>query len=180
MVGGTIWSRMASFYATPGKGALFLPEIGDEVVLGFEGNDLTQPVVLGSLYGAAQAPPFAMEDDNHLKGILTRSGLKLEFDDENQQLTLATPANNTIVLSDDDSSILISDQHGNQITMDSNGIKIKSCMDIELDAPGKIVAKANTNIDLEAQASFSAQGNAQAEVKSSGTTTIKGAMVMIN
>ena len=53
-------------------------------------------------------------------------------------------------------------------------------MDIELDAPGKIVAKANTNIDLEAQASFSAQGNAQAEVKSSGTTTIKGAMVMIN
>lgn len=178
--GSGVWSRLANFYATTGKGAFFLPEIGDEVILGFEENDLAHPVVLGALYSSEQAPPFSIEEDNHLKGILTRSGLKLEFDDKNEQLTLATPANNTIVLSDDESSIVISDQHGNQITMDATGVKIKSCNDIELDAPGKIVAKANTNIDLEAQTSFSAQGNAQAEVKSSGITKVEGSMVMIN
>jgi uncharacterized protein involved in type VI secretion and phage assembly len=178
--GAGIWSRLTSLYATPGKGALFSPEIGDEVLLGFEDNDLAQPVVLGSLYGTAQAPPFPQEDDNHLKGILTRSGLKLEFDDENNQLTLATPANNTIVLSDDDSSILISDQHGNQITMNTTGIKLKSCQDIELDAPGEIMVKAAANIEIEAGASFSAKGNAQAEVKSSGMTKVEGSLVMIN
>lgn len=178
--GAGIWSRFASFYATAGKGALFLPEIDDEVLLGFEENDLAQPVVLGSLYSAAQAPPFPVEDDNHLKGILTRSGLKLTFDDENQQLTLATPANNTIVLSDNDSSILISDQHGNQITMDATGIKIKSCNDLELEAPGEIVVNAGVNVEIEAGASFSAQGNAQAEVKSGGITKVEGSMVMIN
>lgn len=178
--GSGLWSRMASFYATPGKGAFFLPEIGDEVLLGFEENDLAQPLVLGALYGTAQAPPYPMEDDNHLKALLTRSGLKLEFDDDNKQLTLATPANNTIVLSDEESSIVISDQHGNQITMDAAGIKFKSCQDIELDAPGEIVVKATTNVDIEAGANFSAQGNAQAEVKSSGMTKVQGSMVMIN
>lgn len=178
--GSGLWSSPSSFYATNGKGAFFLPEIGDEVILGFEDNDLAQPVVLGSLYSSEQALPFSIADDNHLKAILTRSGLKIEFDDDNEQLTLATPANNTIVLSDGESSIIISDQHGNQITMDATGVKIKSCNDIEFDAPGKILAKANTNIEIEAGASFSAQGNAQAEVKSSGMTKVEGSMVMIN
>jgi uncharacterized protein involved in type VI secretion and phage assembly len=178
--GSGLWSRPSSFYATNGKGAFFLPEIGDEVILGFEENDLAQPVVLGALYSSEQALPYSMEEDNPLKGILTRSGLKLEFDDENEQLTLATPANNTIVLSDDESSIVISDQHGNQITMDASGIKIKSCNNIELEAPGEIVVSAGVNVEIEAGASFSAQGNAHAEVKSGGITKVEGSMVLIN
>ncbi|MGH1434792.1 MAG: phage baseplate assembly protein V [Lewinella sp.] len=194
--GSGVWSRLANFYASTGKGAFFLPEIGDEVILGFEENDLGQPVILGALYSSEKAPPFSIEDDNHLKGILTRSGLKLEFDDDNKQLTLATPASNTIVLSDDESSIAISDQHGNQITMDSDGIKIKSGKDINLEATGNINLKASQSIaakasagnltgegvqvQLKAQASFSAEGGAQAEVKSGGVTTVKGSMVMIN
>jgi uncharacterized protein involved in type VI secretion and phage assembly len=178
--GSGLWARPSSFYATHGKGAFFLPEIGDEVILGFEENDLAQPVVLGALYSSEQALPFSMEDDNPLKGILTRSGLKLEFDDENAQLTLATPANNTIVLSDDASSIVISDQHGNQITMDASGIKIKSSNNIELEAPGEIVVNAGVNVEIAAGASFSAQGNAHAEVKSGGITKVEGSMVMIN
>lgn len=33
--GTGIWSHLASFYATAGKGAMFVPEIGDKVILGF-------------------------------------------------------------------------------------------------------------------------------------------------
>ena len=46
----TTWVRVAQPYAGPGYGSHFIPRVGQEVLLGFIGNDLDRPVVLGSLY----------------------------------------------------------------------------------------------------------------------------------
>ncbi|HEX8527942.1 phage baseplate assembly protein V, partial [Allosphingosinicella sp.] len=45
-----VWARLGQIYASAGFGALFFPEVGDEVVLGFMDEDPANPVVLGSLY----------------------------------------------------------------------------------------------------------------------------------
>ena len=45
----TVWARLSGVYATNGKGGFFLPEIDDEVIVGFLHGDPAYPVVLGSM-----------------------------------------------------------------------------------------------------------------------------------
>lgn len=190
-----VWARLASFYGSSGLGAFFVPEIGDEVVLGYFNNDPSYPVVLGSLYSSNRKPPYELTADNFIKAIVTRSKLKLEFDDEKKIITLITPGNNKIVISDDQKSILLQDQNSNKIELNSSGIIIDSPKDIKISAKGKVTIDAVGNIESTAQADiknqglninhqanvgFSAKGNATAELSASGQTTVKGGIVMIN
>jgi len=190
-----VWARLSRFYSSDGFGAFFIPEIGDEVVLGFFNNDPSNPVVLGSLYSSKRKPPYDLTAENHIKALITRSKLKLEFDDDKKVITLVTPAKNTIVLSDDGKSILIQDETGNKVELNTGGITLDSPKDIKITAKGKItldaigeigitskadVKVAGLNINNEAQVGFVAKGSASAELSAAGQTTVKGAMVMIN
>lgn len=190
-----VWARLTSFYGSEGIGAFFIPEIGDEVVLGYFNNDPSYPVILGSLYSSSRQPPYSLTADNFTKAIVTKSELKIEFDDEKKIITVVTPSNNQIVISDDDGSILVQDQNDNQVKLSSDGILLDSAKDIIITAKGKvtidavgeigITSKADVNIDGlningTAKVGFTAKGNATAEVSASGQTTIKGAVVMIN
>lgn len=190
-----VWARLAGFYGSEGIGAFFIPEIGDEVVLGYMNNDPCHPVILGSFYSSKRKPPYDLTADNFIKAIVTKNKIKLEFDDENKVLTLVTPGNNTIVISDKGKSILIQDQNSNKVELSSSGILLDSPKDITINAKGKItldavgevsisskadVKIAGLNINNSANVGFVAKGNATAELSASGQTTVKGAMVMIN
>lgn len=190
-----IWARLAGFYASSGFGGFFVPEIGDEVLLGYLNSDPNNPVVLGSLYSSNRNPPYELTEENYIKALVTQSKLKLEFDDEKKVISLVTPGGNTIVISDDGKSILLQDQNNNRLQLDDSGITLDSPRDISIKADGKIdinasgaisvksnadVAIKGMNVDCEAQTGFTAKGNATAELSASGQTTVKGAMVMIN
>lgn len=190
-----LWARLATMYATNGMGTYFLPEVNDEVLVGFMNADPTHPVILGSLYGAKHKPSFEYEAKNNTKAIVTREQLRIEFDEEKKVITIATPSKNTLEISDDDKSITLTDQHKNEIKMDSGGITLTSAKDIMLKAKGGITldatskisgtAKSNisldgTNIKVQAKVGVTVKGNATAELSASGQTTVKGAMVMIN
>lgn len=190
-----VWARLTKFYASDGIGAFFVPEIGDEVVLGYFNNDPSSPVILGSLYSSKRKPPYEFTSDNYTKAIVTKSKLKLEFDDDKKIVTIITPGKNQIVISDDGKSILLQDQNSNKVKLSSDGILLDSPKDISIKATGKITLTATQNVEIESQADFkakglnisqtanvgfTAKGNATAEVSASGNTTIKGAMVMIN
>ena len=129
------------------------------------------------------------------EGFKRRLTAILSVDVEKKIITVATPEGNQIELSDEDKSITLRDQNNNKATLDPNGICLDSPKDITIKATGKITLDATgqigitskadinlsgLNIDHSANASFSAKGNASAEVSASGQTTVKGAMVMIN
>jgi uncharacterized protein involved in type VI secretion and phage assembly len=190
-----VWARLANFYASEGIGAFFVPEIGDEVLLGYLNNDPSHPVVLGSLYSSKRKPPYDLTADNFTKAIVTKSELKLEFDDEKKIITVITPSNNKIVISDDDKKIVMQDQNDNKVELSPDGIVLDSPKDISITAKGKISIDAvgeiavsskadvkieGLNIDNNANVGFVAKGSASAELSASGQTTVKGAMVMIN
>lgn len=191
-----VWARIANFYATSGAGAFFLPETGDEVVVGFLEGDPRYPVVLGSLYSPAKQPATTVADENnYIKTLTTRSKLKISFDDEKKITKIETPGGNSITLNDDDKSVEIKDQNSNQLKMSSDGISLQSGKDISikatgnisLDATGKLtlssqqdVAVSGMNINNSAQVGFTAKGNASAEISASGQTVVKGGLVMIN
>ena len=190
-----LWARLATMYATNGMGTYFLPEPGDEVLVGFMNADPTHPVILGSLYGAKHKPPFEYEAKNNTKAIVTREKLRIEFDEEKKVITVATPGKNTLVISDDGKSITLTDQHKNEIKMDSGGITLSSSKDIKLTAKGGITMDATSkisgtaksdisldgmNVKVQAKVGATVKGNATAELSATGQTTVKGAMVMIN
>lgn len=190
-----VWARLATFYASSGFGEFFIPEIGDEVILGYLNNDPAHPVILGSVYSAKHAPPYELAAENNIKAVVTRSNLKLEFDDENKVITVTTPAGNKIVVSDQDESILIQDQTDNKVELSTSGINIESPKDIKITATGKMaltstgemslsssadLKASGLNIEASADIGMTAKGGASAEVSAGGNTTIKGTMVMIN
>ncbi len=190
-----VWARLLSFYGSSGIGAFFVPEIGDEVVLGYFNNDPSSPVILGSLYSSSRKPPYELTADNFIKALVTKSNLKFEFDDENKVITLITPGNNKVIISDKDKSILLQDQNDNKIELGPDGIVFDSPKDIKIsakgavtiDAVGKISMTSKADVEVEgmnvnhtAQIGFVAKGSASAELSASGQTTVKGAMVMIN
>lgn len=190
-----VWARLSNFWGSNGYGAFFIPDIGDEVVLGFFNDDPCHAVILGSLYSSKQKPPYELTAENNVHAISTKSKMKLEFDDDKKIITIQTPANNSIQISDDAKCIQLIDQHKNKIIMNDGGIVIESSKDITLKATNNIVIDAGAatqvkaksdiemkgiNIKANASAELTLKGNAKAELSAAGQTILKGAMVMIN
>lgn len=167
-----VWARVNALDAGKERGTVFHPELDDEVLVGFLNNDPRHPVVLGGLHSSSKPAPIAASDSNHQKGYVTRSKMKLLFDDDKKTVTIETPAGHSILLSDDEQSISLTDSNGNKIVMSPDGIAIESIKEISL--------KAQTDLNAEASASATVKGSASAEFSSSGNTTLKGSMVQIN
>ena len=126
----TPWIRVVQPYTGGGKGFYFVPEIGEEVMIDFEGGNAERPFVLGAHYNG-EAKSGYHNADNRVKAIHTKSGHKLIFTE--------------------DESILLTDKNGNVIKLDTQG------KNIEISAPETINIMANninikafSNIDLDA------------------------------
>ncbi len=174
-----LWARFASPDAGPDRGVFFMPEIGDEVVLGFLNDDPRNPVVLGTLHSSVNAPPLTPDDENNEKGIVTRSAMKLMFDDDKKVINIETPGGNKVTISDDEEKIIFEDMGGSKIELSADGILFESSADLILKASGDIKLEG-TNIEQAASAEFKAEGSAGAEVSTGATAILKGSMVQIN
>lgn len=181
-----IWARMASLDAGNNRGAFFRPEIDDEVIVGFVNDDPRDAIVLGMLHSSAKPAPIIAEDVNHEKGFVTRSDMRVIFNDDTKTITISTPAGNSIKLDEKGTSITITDQNSNTIKMEPSGITIDSPKDIAVKAGGKIDLSATSGLTMKAaQMTLSAQSamevkGATVKVEGSGLAEIKGSMVMIN
>lgn len=182
-----VWARYGQPYATGSAGIQFMPEVDDEVIVGFLSADPNSAIVLGSLHNGNAAQPIAPEEPNNLKGIITRSDLRIDFDDDKKILTLSTPGGHSITMDDDASELTFADMNGNSITCSSSGIEIKSDKDITVTATGKIDLQASQDATLQGlsvtcsgDTGFTGKGGSTAELSSGGQTTVKGSIVMIN
>jgi len=165
------WARMATMMAGKDRGAFYLPEVDDEVLLAFEHGDVRFPYVIGMLWNGKDTPRYDNGDGKNDQRVITsRSGHELVFDDNDQKgkVTIHTKKNHVITLDDSagGEKISIVDKSGrNSIEIDStqNSIAIKSGMKLTIESQ-TIEIKAGAMMKIEAGA----------------TMTIKGAMVMIN
>ena len=49
------------------RGTMFIPRVGDEVLIDFLHGDLRRPIVLGSLYNGEDKPPYSLPPDKPLR-----------------------------------------------------------------------------------------------------------------
>ena len=159
------WARLATPMAGKERGLVVIPEVGDEVVVAFEREDLRFPFVLGALWNGKDKPPLANGDGKNDKRILkSRKKHYLLFDDGSKGVVeLAHEKGRKITF--DDNGFAIQDENGNVVKVDSNS----GAMTIE--AKGQLNIKA-ASIIIEATGTL--------ELKASATLTIRGALVNIN
>lgn len=113
------------------RGMVFIPEVGDQVMLGFRYNDPNRPFVIGSLFNGKTGTGGNIK--NNIKSIYTRTGSTITFDEGN-------------------SSILVKDPSGNTWFMDGNGnIDVTAPKNITINAGESIIMSAGQNIVASAQ-----------------------------
>ncbi|AVS86776.1 type VI secretion system tip protein VgrG, partial [Paracidovorax avenae] len=75
------WMRVATSWAGSGFGAISIPRIGQEVIVDFLNGDPDYPIVTGSVYNAANMPPWALPGNATQSGIKTKSSKGGAFGD---------------------------------------------------------------------------------------------------
>jgi uncharacterized protein involved in type VI secretion and phage assembly len=76
-------ARVASFMAGRERGAHFMPEVGDEVVVAFEMGNINRPIIIGAVWSDVDPVPPGVDTSasNNIRSITSRAGHKLTFDD---------------------------------------------------------------------------------------------------
>ncbi|WP_378175733.1 type VI secretion system Vgr family protein [Aquimarina sp. SS2-1] len=105
----TPWLRIVTPHAGGEKGFHFIPEIDEEVLIGFEGGNAERPYVLGTLYTGRANPSSWNTQNNDIKAIRTRSGHTVELND--------TDGAEFIMITDKNKNIIQIDTANNDITI---------------------------------------------------------------
>jgi uncharacterized protein involved in type VI secretion and phage assembly len=161
------WARLAAPMAGQDRGAYFLPEVDDEVLLAFEHGDARFPYILGALWNGKDAPPARNDDGkNNLRVIKSRSGHVIKLNDESGRETIE-------ITGKGQTEKIVIDASANTITITTN-------KDITLSAPQGAIRLDARKIELKSSAETTIEAGARMDIKTSAALAIKGATVDIN
>ena len=190
--GNTPWLRMVNPHSGNGKGFYFIPEVGEEVLVGFEGGNAEKPFVLGSMYNGGGKSGQG-NASNNFKAIQTRGGHTIKFDDSDgaESITISDKNGNTVVLNTAEKSITINSPEKidiiskeiniigeNNVNISSkatamagsDSVTISSKTQVETGAPSvSITGKKEVSIDGK-----------QVNVNGSIATNVKGTVLNLN
>ncbi|MCP4121844.1 MAG: type VI secretion system tip protein VgrG [Bacteroidetes bacterium] len=183
------WAKMSRPDAGEHRGLFYLPEVGDEVLVGFLNCDPRYPMIMGMLNSSAKPAPVEAKDKENLKGYYSKEGSRIEFDDKKRTIKMQTLSsgeagsledfrtgepdlakNNTLLMDDDKGEILIQDKNKNYIKFSKDEVLIFGDKKITLQSK-EIKLVADEKLETNA-------GNAVFE--SSMETKIKGTPINLN
>jgi len=146
----TPWIKMVTPYAGADKGFYFIPEIEEEVLVGFEGGNAERPFILSAGFNTSAKSPFA-DKDNTIKAIKTRSGHIIELNDENgaESITIIDKNENIITIDTANNNIKIAALE--TLVLDAKNIEISASENISVGAGKNISSSAGENSNLFAK-----------------------------
>ena len=171
----TPWIRISTPYAGKDKGFYLIPEIKEEVMVGFENGNAEKPYVIGALYHGSQKPrPGWCRDENNNKSFRSRSGQTIQFQDRDVEdgenagciFIWDNPNENYVICFDSTHKLISMKCKGDiklladgDIVLSAGGNISASAKDINEEAKGNVSLKADGNYDI------SVGGNMDAGVK---------------
>ncbi|HEY2811889.1 MAG TPA: VgrG-related protein [Acidimicrobiales bacterium] len=179
------WARLVSIGGGQKRGMVFIPEVGDEVVVGFENGDVRQPVVFGGLFGAKlEIPKWDVADGKvTARRITSRDGHYVELSDgesdASKHILLAlAAAGYKLRLGEDRFDLALPQGKPALIQIGEAKIEVTNSGDINIEATNiNIKAKAKVAIS---GAQIEVKGTASVAVEANGQTSVKGGVVEVN
>jgi uncharacterized protein involved in type VI secretion and phage assembly len=193
------WIPVSTPYAGKERGFLFIPEVDEEVLVGYIRGVCSFPYVMCSQYTETANIDYTSDDKNNFKTIATRGGNRLYFSDEDgEELIVLTnikskdtllslyfnPNGNKIRIKTGDSNGEISIESANKLvintkTLDidaSDAIKIKG-KSLNIETQQGIDIKAQNGITLKSNTSATIEATSGLEVKSTASLKLDAAMI---
>ncbi|MEM9537571.1 MAG: VgrG-related protein [Cyanobacteria bacterium P01_E01_bin.45] len=190
------WARVVAIGAGKNRGFDCLPEVDDEVLVGFEHGDIHRPFVMGGLWNGKDAPPEKVTDSVadgkvRLRTVKTRTGHQLQFVEEDKGSTkkgtyLDTAGGHKLYLNDSDKSIEVKTNGGHVVKMDDQGKKIEiktgqGSNSVVLNGSSNAIdIKAGTSINLTVGSNKISIKASGIEISASGIVTVKGSLIKLN
>lgn len=205
----TEWLRVitpdagSSNKVTRNRGFVFIPEKGDQVVIGFEDGNIARPIVMGSVFHGKNG--IGGSNNNDQKSLTTKSGHTISMDDNGGILVkdktdlnfIAIDGKNAITVNTDNNITLqtgkvmiIMDKEQDKIIIQAKNIEIRAADDFTLTGDGAPATNGkmefSEQLEISSQKELSMVGESAAklngkEVTIAGSTTIiEGSPVKIN
>ena len=202
----TNWLRVqtpdagSSDQVSSNRGLVTIPEVGDQVMVGFEHGDPHRPFVMGSLFHGKSGTGGGT--DNKVKSFSTRQGNYLRLNGSNGSVVLSTPKSTVFQRFDKDGNASISTAKSHSIKVGSQASEKESSQDefsaavlsmdkdgiVDLSGKGKVTIKVGkktsiilTDGEIVLKADkITIQGKGDAKAVFQETTSITGKTVDIN
>jgi len=195
------WARMVATGGGSTRGNVFIPEVGDEVLVAFEDGDTRVPVVLGGLYGSKSTipPPDVVDGKVQRRELVSRLGHTIRLldgastDQKAIELVLAGGLN-AVHLGADKTTVTVEQGKALSITVGSTiitvaqgsgavsikapSISLQADQQIQLQAP-TITVSADASLELKGQTSASLQG-LSVQLQAEASLQVTGTPVMVN
>lgn len=126
------WIRVSQLWAGQGWGALYIPRIGQEVVISYVDGDPERPLVSGSVYNGEQAPPVNLPSLSTQSTLLSRStkqgtaGNELRFEDklDAEELYLHAQKDMRVEVENDLATTVIAGNELHTVTQGDRTVKV--------------------------------------------------------
>ncbi|WP_231999421.1 type VI secretion system Vgr family protein [Prevotella melaninogenica] len=122
------------------RGFVFIPEVGDQVLLGFRHGDPARPYVMGSLFNGTTGGGGG--NSNAIKSITTRSGIQIKLDDNGKSLHIQDASGNVVDMDGKGSMVV---NAPNNIQLNATNIDITASNNINMSSGGNLITNVGAN-----------------------------------
>jgi uncharacterized protein involved in type VI secretion and phage assembly len=159
---GAVWARVAVPFAGGNRGAFFIPDVGDEVVVSFLAGDPRGAIVIGSLWNGHDTAPETIGGSGQSVDRWTftgKAGTRIAIVEQpasSATITFTTPGGLTGTLTDQDGSIQFSNSSQTSVRIDSSGVTISAPTgQVQVTAASEVTVTAPSVTVNAAMATFS-------------------------
>lgn len=195
----SMWARVVTLGGGANRGAVFHPEVGDEVLVGFENGDTRRPVVIGGLFSDTNAVPstdIVEAGKVSYRRITSRDGHVIEMYDGTSPATkyvqLKTKGGHYVKVGEDKLELKVSSKpvsitngpakieftDQGDITIEGVNVTIKAQQAVKIEGLD-VGVKGGMNTKIEGQM-LDVKASTSGAVDGGGALTLKGGTVAIN
>ena len=154
------------------RGFVFIPEVGDQVLLGFRHGDPARPYVMGSLFnGTTGKGGF---DSNHKKSLTTRRGSTVTFDDTAHTILLQTTRANKIFIDELNGTITISSAEEVNVNTKNVNINASENMNVNVGKNFTMQVGEQSSVNIGKDSSLSINGSSVLSIMEDAKSSVSG------
>jgi uncharacterized protein involved in type VI secretion and phage assembly len=150
---GTLWARVAVPCAGSNKGAFFIPDVDDEVLISFINGDSRYPVVMGSLWNGNDPAPETLGGSGNAVDrwtLVGKAGTRIAIEEETPSsatIKFTTPNGTSGELTDAGGGKIEIKTAGTTVTINTQGVTVDTPLTVKIQATQVNVSAAQVQVD---------------------------------